>query len=461
MANVDLARWQFAFTTINHFLFVPVTIGLAFLTALLQTAWYLSKRDEYLRLTRFFGTLLVINVAIGVVTGIVQEFEFGMNWGAYSRLVGNIFGAPLAMEGLAAFFLESTFLGLWLFGWDKLPRRIHLLTIWLVSLGAVLSAAFIMAANSWMQHPVGYVMVNGKPQLNDIWALLTNPVFVWGYAKVLLASLVTGAAVMLAVSAWQLRHGGAQEVFTRSARLALVVLVPAILFTMLVGDELGVIEARYQPMKIAAAEGQWTTCQPCSFSLIQIGGGNRDQTPTQILAIPHLLSLLATNHWNGKVIGLDPLQSQYSKQFGPGYYVPNVFIQYWSMRVMAYAGVLVFLLGLWGLWLIRRKTLAKSRRFLWVAIWASVLPFLMNTAGWLLTESGRQPWIVQGIMLTKNGISPTVSTTMLVISLTAFVLLYGVLATVDLLLMLKYSREQLPPARADTNADAPVPAVQY
>ena len=461
MANVDLARWQFAFTTINHFLFVPVTIGLAFLTALLQTAWYLSKRDEYLRLTRFFGTLLVINVAIGVVTGIVQEFEFGMNWGAYSRLVGNIFGAPLAMEGLAAFFLESTFLGLWLFGWDKLPRRIHLLTIWLVSLGAVLSAAFIMAANSWMQHPVGYVMVNGKPQLNDIWALLTNPVFVWGYAKVLLASLVTGAAVMLAVSAWQLRHGGAQEVFTRSARLALVVLVPAILFTMLVGDELGVIEAKYQPMKIAAAEGQWTTCQPCSFSLIQIGGGNRDQTPTQILAIPHLLSLLATNHWNGKVIGLDPLQSQYSKQFGPGYYVPNVFIQYWSMRVMAYAGVLVFLLGLWGLWLIRRKTLAKSRRFLWVAIWASVLPFLMNTAGWLLTESGRQPWIVQGIMLTKNGISPTVSTTMLVISLTAFVLLYGVLATVDLLLMLKYSREQLPPARAETNADAPVPAVQY
>jgi cytochrome d ubiquinol oxidase subunit I len=461
MANVDLARWQFAFTTINHFLFVPVTIGLAFLTALLQTTWYLSKRDEYLRLTRFFGTLLVINVAIGVVTGIVQEFEFGMNWGAYSRLVGNIFGAPLAMEGLAAFFLESTFLGLWLFGWDKLPRRIHLLTIWLVSLGTVLSAAFIMAANSWMQHPVGYVMVHGKPQLNDIWALLTNPVFVWGYAKVLLASLVTGAAVMLAVSAWQLRHGGAPEVFTRAARLALIVLVPAILFTMLVGDELGVIEAKYQPMKIAAAEAQWTTCQPCSFSLIQIGGGNRDQTPTQILAIPHLLSLLATNHWNGKVVGLDPLQSQYSKQFGPGYYVPNVFIQYWSMRVMAYAGVLVLLLGLWGLWLIRRKTLARSRRFLWVAIWASVLPFLMNTAGWLLTESGRQPWIVQGIMLTKNGISPTVSTTMLVISLTAFVLLYGVLATVDLLLMLKYSREQLPPARAEANADAPVPAVQY
>ena len=461
MANVDLARWQFAFVTINHFFFVPVTIGLAFLTALLQTAWYRSKRDDYLRLTRFFGTLLVINVAIGVVTGLVQEFQFGMNWSAYSRLVGNIFGAPLAMEGLAAFFLESTFLGLWLFGWDKLSRRVHLLTIWAVSLGTVLSAAFIMAANSWMQHPVGYTMVNGKPQLNDIWAVFTNQVFVWGYSKVLLASLVTGAAVMLAVSAWQLRHGGDREVFSRSARLALIVLVPAILFTMLVGDELGVIEAKYQPMKIAAAEAQWSTCQPCSFSLFQIGGGNNDQTPTEIIAIPHLLSLLATNHWNGKVIGLNPLQSQYTKTYGPGYYVPNVFIQYWAMRVMAYAGVLVFLLALWGLWLIRRKKLVTSRRFLWVAIWAAVLPFGMNTAGWLLTESGRQPWIVQGIMLTKNGVSSSVSATSIVISLVVFVVLYGVLATVNLMLMLKYSRQQLPPARADADVDAPVPAVQY
>jgi cytochrome d ubiquinol oxidase subunit I len=318
-----------------------------------------------------------------------------------------------------------------------------------------------MAANSWMQHPVGYVMVNGKPQLNDIWALFTNPVFVWGYAKVLFAALVTGSTIMLAVSAWQLRHGGDREVFTRSARLALIVLVPAILFTLLVGDELGVIEGKYQPMKIAAAEGQWTTCQPCSFSLFQIGGGNNDQTPTQIIEIPHLLSLLATNHWNGQVVGMTPLNQQYNKQFGPGYYVPNVFIQYWAMRAMAYLGVLVLLISVWGLWLIRRKKLATSRVFLWVAVWGAVLPFLLNTAGWFLTESGRQPWIVQGIMLTKNGISPTLSTTWLWISLIAFVLLYGILATVDLLLMLKYSREQLPPPRTQADADAPVPAVQY
>jgi cytochrome bd-type quinol oxidase subunit 1 len=465
MSTVDLARWQFGFVSVNHFFFVPVTIGLAFLTALLQTAWYRGKQPGYLQLTRFFGTLLVINIAVGVVTGIVQEFQFGMNWSDYSRLVGNIFGAPLAMEGLLAFFLESTFLGLWLFGWDKLPRRTHLLTIWAVAVGTVASAAFIMAANSWMQHPVGYRMVAGKPQLDDIWAVLTNPVFLWGYGHVLLASLVTGAAVMLAVSAWQLRHGRARETFTRSAGLALAVLVPAVILAMFVGSELGVVEAQYQPMKIAAAEAQWTTCQPCSFSLFQIGGGNNDHTPTQIIQIPHLLSLLATNSWDGKVTGLTPLQNQYAKRYGPGSYVPNVFIQYWAMRVMAYLAGLVFLLGLWGLWLIRRKKLARARWFLAAATWAVITPFLMNTAGWFLTESGRQPWIVQGIMLTQRGISPSVSTSYIVISLVVFVVLYVALAIVDLVLMLRYARRDLEPLPAPPDgagaAEAPVPAVRY
>src|SRR5579871_3849556 len=197
----DLARWQFATTSIYHFLFVPVTIGLAFLVAILQTAWYRNGNPEYRRLCKFFGTLLLINVAVGVVTGLVQEFEFGMNWSAYSRFVGDVFGGPLAMEGLAAFFLESTFLGLWIFGWDRLSRRVHLLTIWLVFAGTILSAAFILAANSWMQHPVGYKLVHGQPQLTDIWAVLTNPVFLWGYTHVVLDSIVTGAVVMLAVSA--------------------------------------------------------------------------------------------------------------------------------------------------------------------------------------------------------------------------------------------------------------------
>ncbi len=459
---LDLSRWQFAMTSIYHFLFVPVTIGLAFLTALLQTAWHRHGRVEYLRLTRFFGTLLVINVAVGVVTGLVQEFQFGMNWSDYSRTVGGVFGAPLALEGLLAFFLESTFLGLWLFGWDKLPKRVHLLTIWAVAVGSALSAAFIMAANSWMQHPVGYTLGNsGQAQLTDLWAVLTNPVFLWGYVHVLLASLATAAVVMLAVSAWQLRHRADPELFTRSARLALIVLVPTMIFTMFIGSELGVVEARYQPMKIAAAEAQWTTCQPCSFSLFQIGGGNHDQTPTKIIAIPHLLSLLATNHWNGKVTGLNELQTQYQGTYGPGYYVPNVFVQYWSMRVMAYAAVLILLLGLWGLWLLRRRKLAGATWFLRIAVWAAVLPFLMNTAGWLLTESGRQPWIVQGLLLTRNGVSPSVGVTSVVISIVLFALLYLALAVVDFVLMVRYARKAVPASPVAADADRLVPAVEY
>ena len=275
----DLARWQFATTSIYHFLFVPVTIGLAFLVALLQTVWHRNEQPEYRRLTRFFGTLLTINVAVGVVTGLVQEFEFGMNWSTYSRYVGDVFGGPLAMEGLAAFFLESTFLGLWLFGWRRLPKRVHLACIWMVALGSTLSALFILAANSWMQHPVGYKLVNGKPVLNNIGALFTNPTFLWGYVHVILASLVTGSLVMLAVSAWHLRKHREVAVFKHSARIAVIVLLPAILIQMFVGNKLGEIEATYQPVKIAAAEAQWSNCQPCSFSMFQIGGGKQRPDP--------------------------------------------------------------------------------------------------------------------------------------------------------------------------------------
>jgi cytochrome bd-type quinol oxidase subunit 1 len=443
--KLDLSRIQFATTSIYHFLFVPVTIGLAFFVAILQTMWHRSGDWELRRLTRFFGTLLLINVAIGVVTGLVQEFEFGMNWSAYSRYVGDVFGAPLAMEGLAAFFLESTFLGLWVFGWNRLPRRVHLACIWAVAVGSVLSAAFIMAANSWMQHPVGYTINSktGNAQLTNIGEVFTNPVFLWGYTHVLLAAAVTGSVVMLSVSAWHLRRGSSVDAFGRTAKISVVVLIPAILLAMLVGSELGVVEAKYQPMKIAAAEAQWNTCQPCSFSLFQIGGGNEDQTPTQIIEIPHLLSLLATNHWNGKVEGLNQVNAQYQQQYGPGNYVPNVFIQYWAMRVMAYIAVLVLLVGLWGGWAMWRHRLERARWFLLVAPWAAVAPFLMNTAGWFLTESGRQPWIVQGLMKTSAGVSPSISATWVWITLILFILVYGVFAVVDGILMIRYGRQAL------------------
>jgi cytochrome bd ubiquinol oxidase subunit I len=462
----DLARWQFATTSIYHFLFVPVTIGLAFLVALLQTAYYRNDKPEYKRVTRFFGTLLVINVAVGVVTGLVQEFEFGMNWSAYSRFVGDVFGGPLAMEGLAAFFLESTFLGLWVFGWDRLPKRVHLACIWLVAIGSMLSALFILAANSWMQHPVGYTLnSHGQPQLNDVAALFTNPTFLWGYVHVILASLLTGSLVMLAVSAWYLRKGREVESFGRTAQLSVIVLLPVILLQMFVGNKLGEIETKYQPMKISAAEAQWKNCQPCSFSAFQIGGGKNDHTPSQIIEIPHLLSFLATGEFNGAVTGLEQLQKEYTKKYGPGEYVPNVFIQYWSMRVMAYLASLIALLALWGAWLVHRGTLARSKWFLRIGVWAVITPFLMNTAGWFLTENGRQPWIVQGLMKTVNANSPSVTSTDIWISLIAFVLIYIALGAADLILMLRYARKGLakeePPEPGAPPGATPIPALTY
>ena len=441
--NLDLARWQFAMTSIYHFLFVPVSIGLAFLVALLQTAWYRNGDETYRRLARFFGTLLLINVAIGVVTGLIQEFEFGMNWSAYSRVVGNVFGGPLAMEGLVAFFLESTFLGIWIFGWNRLSRKAHLTCIWLVAVGTMLSAAFIMAANSWMQHPVGYVtnQQTGEPVLHNIWALFTNPVFLWAYPHVLLASLVTGSMVMLAVSAWHLHRKEAVEAFHRTAVISLAVLLPATVLTLFVGSELGVVEETYQPMKIAAAEAQWNTCPShCPFSAFQIGGGKNDETPTQIINIPSLLSILATNSVNGEVLGLNQLNAQYQKEYGPGDYVPNVFIQYWSMRVMAYLATLVFLFALWGGWLIYRRRLDGAKWFLRIAPWAVISAFLMNTAGWMLTENGRQPWIVQGLMKTANGVSSSVSATDIWISILVFAAVFVVLGVADTWLMLRYGR---------------------
>jgi cytochrome bd ubiquinol oxidase subunit I len=465
----DLARWQFATTSIYHFLFVPVTIGLAFLVALLQTAYYRNQKPEYRRLTKFFGTLLLINVAVGVVTGLVQEFEFGMNWSAYSRFVGDVFGGPLAMESLAAFALESTFLGLWLFGWDRLPKRVHLACIWLVAAGTMLSAMFILAANSWMQHPVGYVLnSHGQPELNNVWALFTNPTFLWGYVHVILASLVTGSLVMLAVSAWQLRKRGEVEAFHHTAQLSVVVLLPVILLQMFVGNKLGEIEATYQPVKIAAAEAQWENCQPCSFSVFQVGGGKNDETPTQLIAIPHLLSVLATGTFDGPVVGLTQLQKEDQRKYGPGNYIPNVFIQYWSMRVMAYLGSLIALLALWGGWLVHRGVLDRSKWFLRVSLWAVVTPFVMNTAGWLLTENGRQPWIVQGLMKTINANSPSVTSTDIWISLIVFVLIYVALGAADLVLMVRYGRKELDEEHDDSGESgaastgtATIPALTY
>lgn len=463
MTSLDLSRIQFALTSIYHFLFVPLTIGLSFFVALLHTRWHRSGNPDHRRLVKFFGTLLVINIAVGVVTGLVQEFAFGMNWSAYSRFVGDVFGAPLAMEGLAAFFLESTFLGLWLFGWDRLPKRVHLACIWLVAIGTVLSAMFIMVANSWMQNPVGYEInaVTGRPQLNDIGALFTNPVFVWGFVHVLLAAAVTGGLFVLGVSAWQLRRGGDVPMFTYSAKLAIIVLIPAVLGVMGVGSELGVVEAEFQPMKVAAAEAQWETCQPCSFSAFQIGGNTSGSDPRLVIAVPNLLSVLATNSPDGKVVGLNELNAQYEQKYGEGNYVPNVFVQYWSMRVMAYLASAVTVIVLLGAWLLFRRRFATTRWFLPIAMAAAFTPYLMNAAGWILTETGRQPWIVQGLMLTSDGVSPSITALDVWMSIGVFVLMYVIMAVVCGTLLLRYARKGLPDEEPDAEDHDLLPSLTY
>jgi cytochrome bd ubiquinol oxidase subunit I len=455
---VDLARIQFATTSIYHFLFVPLTLGLGPLVAIMQTIWHRTGNAVWLRLTRFFGTLFLINFAIGVATGLVQEFEFGMNWSVYSRFVGNVFGAPLAIEGLAAFFLESTFLGLWVFGWDRLSPRLHLATLWIAVLGTWLSGYFILVANSWMQHPVGYKIVNGEAQLTSVWALLSNGFALRAYLHTMLAALIFGSSVMLGVCCWQFLRGHEVDLFRRAAKLALIVAVPATLLQLVVGNRFGAAVTSAQSMKIAASEAQWNTCQPCGFSLFQIGGFTEsDQKPSFAITIPRALSYMATGSFDGQVEGLNQLQAQEQSRYGPGNYMPNVRVIYWSMRVMAFAGVLMFLIAGVGAWLYWKQKLERARWFLWTALVAIALPYIAATAGWILTEMGRQPWIVQGLLLTNEANSPNVSSAWLGVSLGFFITLYIVLGVVDFVLMRRYAK----PDRPATRDELPAPAVTY
>jgi cytochrome bd ubiquinol oxidase subunit I len=457
VTTVDLARAQFATTSIYHFIFVPLTLGLAPLVAIMQTTWYRTGVDAWLRLTRFFGTLLLINFAIGVATGLVQEFQFGMNWSVYSKFVGGVFGAPLAIEGLAAFFLEATFLGLWIFGWNRLSPRVHLATIWLVTLGTWLSAYFILVANSWMQHPVGYKLVDGEAQLTDVWALLSNEFALRAYVHVLLVGLTTGSIVVLGISCWHLLRGRNVDVFRRAAALALIVAVPVTLLNLTVGNRFGLAVTQAQAMKIASAEALWNTEQPAGFSMFQIGGFSKDdQDPSFVIQVPRLLSYMATGSFSGEVQGINQLQAQEQKQYGNGNYIPDVEVIYWSIRVMAYLGVLMFLVAAVGAWLYRRKALERARWYLWTAVVAMAFPFIAATSGWILTEMGRQPWIVQGLLKTSQAHSPNVSTATIGVSLGVFVLLYLALGVVDFVLMRRYARLDPPPLRPEAGA-VPVP----
>ncbi|MET0494436.1 MAG: cytochrome ubiquinol oxidase subunit I [Actinoplanes sp.] len=459
MDALDLARWQFAITTVYHFFFVPITIGLSVLVAILQTAWLRTGKEQYLRATKFWGKLFLINFAMGVVTGIVQEFQFGMNWSDYSVFVGDIFGAPLAIEGLLAFFLESTFLGLWIFGWDKLPKRLHLATIWLASLGTLLSAYFILAANSWMQHPVGYAVNpdTGRAELHSIGAVLTNSTTLVTFPHTITACFLTAGALLLAVSAWHLRRGNQDQVFRPSLRLGAWVVLIAGVGVLITGDLQARIMTEQQPMKMAAAEALYETSKPASFSLFTIGSlDGREEVAS--VRIPSLLSFMATGSPGGEVEGINNIQDEYEQKYGPGEYTPYVPVTYWSFRLMIGFGGLAMLIALVTLWATRRGRTPASR-LLWIAAVATVgMPLLANSFGWIFTELGRQPWTVFGVFKTAESGSPAVSTAEAATSLIVLTALYGVLAVIEVGLFVKYARAGAPelPGESDDDADRPL-----
>ena len=464
MDQLDIARWQFGITTVYHYVFVPLTIGLSFLAAGLETAYVRTGKEHYKRAAKFWGKLFLINFGIGVATGLVQEFQFGMAWSDYSRYVGDIFGAPLAIEALLAFFLESTFLGLWIFGWERLPKWVHCACLWIVSVGTLLSAYFILAANSWMQHPVGYRFnpVSGRAELTDFPAVLTNPTLLSAFPHVIFACFMTGAALMIGVSAWHLSRKRNQDVMRPSFKLAAWVMLIAAIGVVLSGDTQAKIMTKQQPMKMAAAEALYDTVAPASFSIFTIGSLNGKDEIFSV-RVPRLLSFLATGTWDGEVEGINNVQAEEEQAFGPGDYRPLVPVTYWTFRLMIGVGMLAAVVaaallaltgrpGRWALHRLRGKD--DIPRWVWrAAIWAIPLPILGNSFGWIFTEMGRQPWVVYGMLRTANGVSPSVPAATVATSLAVFTLLYGVLAVIEFRLMLTYAKVGPEPPRPPTSEE--------
>jgi cytochrome d ubiquinol oxidase subunit I len=438
MDPVLLSRLQFGLTTIYHFLFVPLTLGLGWFVAYMQTRYYLTKDELYQKMTKFWGKLFLINFAMGVVTGIVQEFQFGMNWSEYARYVGDIFGAPLAIEALMAFFLESTFLGIWIFGEGRVPEKVHLASIWLVAIGSNLSALWILLANGWMQHPVGYVInqVTGRAELVDFFAFLFNPkgwIFFW---HTIAAGLATASFLVLGVSAYHLARRKELEVFKRSFIMATVIGLVSSILVLLGGHTQGQYVYETQPMKMAAIEAMWWSEKPGSFSLLTIGDLTGKQLVWEV-RIPFLLSLISCNNFTCEVRGVNDLQYLYTQLYGPADYVPLMVVTYWTFRIMMLTGFMM--IGLCAALLVAaRKPLEKYRWMKWVP-WLITLPYIANTCGWILTEMGRQPWIVQGLLRVEEAISPNLTTLDIAISLVGFAILYSALAAVNFKLMKKFA----------------------
>lgn len=512
MDALDLARWQFGITTVYHFIFVPLTIGLSFLVAIMQTKGLRAKdaqtKDAWYRLTKFFGSLLIVNFGIGIATGIVQEFQFGMNWSEYARYVGDIFGAPLALEGLLAFFLESVFLGLWIFGWNRMPERIHALTIWMVALGTTLSAYFIIAANSFMQHPVGAVFnpetgrAEMDPTQGSLLTVLTNPTTLAAFPHVIFGAWITAASFVVGIAAWHLvRHHNlaqkagentaegvahasmAAKVFRPALRFGVVMMVISGIGLIVTGDIQAKIMFQQQPMKMASAEALCETTEGAPFSVLTVGGPDafaQDcSSITHLIEIPYLTSILATNDPNATLKGVDDLQAEYEQAFGEtttdiygntvdADYRPNLFVTYWSFRMMIGLAVFSVILAIWAFWVTRKGATTGSQAFAKFALYTIPMPFLANSAGWIFTEMGRQPWVVHPNpddptirLMTLQGVSNHPSWVVLV-SLVAFTLIYGALMVVWFQLMKKSAMKGIPlPKQDQATKELDTPTISF
>jgi cytochrome d ubiquinol oxidase subunit I len=455
MLPVLLSRLQFALTTIYHFFFVPLTLGLVWFIAILELLYVRSGNETYRKLTKFWGKLFLINFAMGVVTGIVMEFQFGMNWAGYANYVGDIFGAPLAIEALLAFFLESTFLGLWIFGWDRLGRKLHAAVIWLVALGSSLSALWILIANAFMQHPVGYVFNNGRAEMIDFGALVFNPKAWLMFEHTLASGLTTAAFFVLGVSAYHLIRKKEVDFFRRSFNLAAIIGTIAVVLVIVGGHAQGLWLLQNQPMKAAATEALYTTEDPASFSLLTIGDLTGKNIVWQI-RIPRVLSLLYYNRLSGVVPGINDLQVQYQVKYGPGDYVPLVVFTYWGFRLMFISGFALLALGGYALYYVMRNKVGPQIHWLGLFVFAMALPYVANTSGWILTELGRQPFIVYGLLKTEDAMSPGLTGGMVLFSLIGFALIYAALMGTDIYLMAKFARSDPASGEAGSMETQPV-----
>ncbi|MDR3589553.1 MAG: cytochrome ubiquinol oxidase subunit I [Negativicutes bacterium] len=440
MEALMLARLQFGVTTTYHFLFVPLTLGLSILVAVMETIYVRTGNELYKKMAKFWGKLFLINFSMGVATGLVQEFQFGMNWSEYARFMGDIFGAPLALEALTAFYLESTFIGLWIFGWDRLSKQAHAATIWIVALASNLSAYWILVANSFMQSPTGYLLRNGRAEMNDFGSLLTNPYVLNQYPHTFLAGLTTAGVFVMAISAYHLLRRSQREFFRPSFMIGLTCALAASLLVAGTGHRQAQFVAQAQPMKLAAMEALWETANPAPFTLAAVIDTDKRANPVE-LSVPAGLSFLVYDSFSGEVAGIKDLQDRYTKQYGAGNYVPDVVAVFWSFRVMVAAGSWLLLITMLAAYLARKGRLEDSRWALKAALWTLPVPYIANSAGWFVTEMGRQPWIVFGLQRVNQAVSPSVPAGFIWTSLLGFTLLYGLLAIVGVYLLRKFARQ--------------------